>query len=99
MSLSLFGLGLGWCLAYVAAHDRARRPRGRLGARAPDRDSPTCSRRSAAPLLALGGGVIYTGAGGSVPLALSACGLAVFAAAWVAGNRPDSGVLAASARS
>jgi hypothetical protein len=35
--------------------------------------------------LALGGGVVYTG-GGSVPLALAAAGLAVFAAAWVAGN-------------
>jgi len=34
-----------------------------------------------------------------LPLALSACGLAVFAAAWVAGNRPDSAILAASARS
>ena len=92
MSLSLFGLGLGWCLAYVAATDRARRPRGRLGARAPDRDdrSALVGQRRA---LALGGGVVYTGAGGSVPLALGACGLAVFAAAWVAGNRPDRPVL------
>ena len=35
--------------------------------------------------------MVYTGAGGSVPLALGGCGLAVLAAAWVAGNRPDSG--------
>ena len=37
-------------------------------------------------LLALGGGVVYTGAGGSVSLAVTAAGLSVLAAAWVAGN-------------
>jgi hypothetical protein len=37
--------------------------------------------------LALAGGVVYTGAGGSVPLAWLATGLAVLACAWVAGNR------------
>jgi len=98
MSLSLFGLGLGWCLAYVAATTElvdlaGASERGRLIG-----TTDLLSSVSGA-LLALGGGVVYTGAGGSVPLALSACGLAVFAAAWVAGNRPDSAILAASARS
>jgi hypothetical protein len=37
-------------------------------------------------VLALGWGGVYSGAGGSVPLALSAAGLAGLAAAWVAGN-------------
>src|SRR3954451_2619909 len=95
MSLSLFGLGLGWCFAYVAATTElvdlaGASERGRLIG-----TTDLISSVSGA-LLALGGGVVYSGAGGSVPLGLSACGLAVFAAAWVAGNRPDSGVLAAS---
>src|SRR4051812_6496920 len=98
MSLSLFGLGLGWCLSYVAATTElvdlaGPSERGRLIG-----TTDLLSSVSGA-LLALGGGVVYTGAGGSVPLALSACGLAVFAAAWVAGNRPDSRILAASAGS
>jgi MFS family permease len=98
MSLSLFGLGLGWCLAYVAATTElvdlaAASERGRLIG-----TTDLLSSVSGA-VLALGGGVVYSGAGGSVPLALSACGLAVFAAAWVAGNRPDSRILAASAGS
>jgi MFS family permease len=98
MSLSLFGLGLGWCLSYVAATTElvdlaGPSERGRLIG-----TTDLLSSVSGA-LLALGGGVVYTGAGGSVPLALSACGLAVFAAAWVAGNRPDSSILAASAGS
>jgi MFS family permease len=98
MSLSLFGLGLGWCLAYIAATTElvdlaGASERGRLIGTT-DLISSVCGAA-----LALGGGVVYSGAGGSVPLALSACGLAVFAAAWVAGNRPDSAVLAASAGS
>ena len=98
MSLSLFGLGLGWCLAYVAATTElvdlaGASERGRLIG-----TTDLLSSVSGA-LLALGGGVVYTGAGGSVPLALSACGLAVFAAAWVAGNRPGPGILAPSAGS
>jgi hypothetical protein len=36
--------------------------------------------------LALGGGVLYTGAGGAVSLAAAAAGLSVLAAAWVAGS-------------
>src|SRR4051794_34377491 len=98
MSLSLFGLGLGWCLSYVAATTElvdlaGPSERGRLIG-----TTDLLSSVSGA-LLALGGGIVYTGAGGSVPLALSACGLAVFAAAWVAGNRPDTRILAASAGS
>jgi MFS family permease len=98
MSLSLFGLGLGWCLAYVAATTElvdlaGASERGRLIG-----TTDLLSSVSGA-VLALGGGVVYSGAGGSVPLALSACGLAIFAAAWVAGNRPDSRILAASAGS
>jgi MFS family permease len=87
MSLALFGLGLGWCLSYVAATTTlvdlaAPSERGRLIGL-----SDLLSSFSGAAL-ALGGGVIYSGAGGSVPLALTAAGLTVFAAAWVAGNRP-----------
>ncbi|MEN3337018.1 MAG: hypothetical protein V7647_694 [Acidobacteriota bacterium] len=90
MSLSLFGLGLGWCLAYVAATTElvdlaGPGERGRLiGA-------TDLISSMAAAALALGGGVIYTGAGGSVPLAVGAAGLAVLAAAWVAGNGSRAG--------
>jgi MFS family permease len=85
MSVSLFGLGLGWCLAYIAATtelvDLAHASeRGRLIG-----FTDLVSSVFAASL-ALGGGVVYTGAGGSVPLALVAAGLSFLAAAWVAGN-------------
>ena len=74
MSLSLFGLGLGWNLAYVAATTQlvtlaAPSERGRLIGFS----DLTSSFTGAA--LALGGGVIYT-AGGSVPLAIVAAALA-----------------------
>ncbi len=87
MSLCLFGLGLGWCLAYIAATTElvdltSPAERGSLvGA------SDLLSSGSGAAL-ALGGGVLYTGAGGAVSLAAAAAGLAVLAAAWVAGNAP-----------
>ena len=78
MSLSLFGLGLGWNLAYVAATTRARLARRALRARAPGRLlRPALELPGAA--LALGGGVIYT-AGGSVPLAVFAAALAALPA-------------------
>jgi MFS family permease len=85
MSLSLFGLGLGWCLAYIAATAElvdlaGASERGRLVG-----FTDLLSSVFAASL-ALGGGVIYTGAGGSVSLALVAAGLSVLGAAWVAGN-------------
>ena len=85
MSLCLFGLGLGWCLAYVAANTElvdlaGPAERGRLIG------LNDLLSSFAAAALALGGGVVYTGAGGSVPLAGLAAGLSVFAAAWVAGN-------------
>jgi MFS family permease len=84
MSISLFGLGLGWCLSYVAATTAlvdlaAASERGRLIGL-----TDLLSSFGGAAL-ALSGGVVYTG-GGSVPFALAAAGLAVFAAAWVAGN-------------
>jgi hypothetical protein len=85
MSVALFGLGLGWCLAYIAATTElvgltGPAERGRLVG-ATDLISSL-----AGAALALGWGVVYSGAGGSVPLAISAAGLAVLAAAWVAGN-------------
>jgi MFS family permease len=96
MSLSLFGLGLGWCFSYVAATTElvglaAPSERGRLIG-----FTDLLSSLVGAGL-ALGGGVIYTGAGGSVPLALAATGLSVLAAAWVAGNRLPVGVAPAHA--
>ena len=81
MSVSLFGLGLGWNLAFVAATTQlvtlaAPNERGRLiGV-----SDLTSSLTGAA--LALGGGVIYT-LGGSVPLALSAAALAALPALWI----------------
>ena len=85
MSLALFGLGLGWSLSYVAATtqlvDLAEpNERGRLVGTTDLISSFT------AAAFALGGGIVYTGAGGSVPLAATAGGLALLAAAWVAGN-------------
>ena len=87
MSLCLFGLGLGWCLSYIAATTElvdlaAPAERGRLVG-----TSDLLSSSSGAAL-ALGGGVLYTGAGGAVSLAAAAAGLAALAAAWVAGNVP-----------
>jgi len=85
MSLALFGLGLGWALGYIAATTElvdlaGPAERGRLiGA------TDLLSSFSGA-LLALAGGVVYTGAGGAVSLAVTATGLSVLGAAWVAGN-------------
>jgi MFS family permease len=85
MSVALFGLGLGWCLAYIAATTElvglaGPVERGRLIGM-----SDLFSSLFAA-VLALAWGGVYSGAGGTVPLALSAAGLAGLAAAWVAGN-------------
>jgi MFS family permease len=96
MSLALFGLGLGWSLSYVAATTQlvdlaAPNERGRLVGTTDFLSSIT------AAALALAGGVVYTGAGGSVPLAATAAGLAVLAAAWVAGNGSAAGGSLASA--
>jgi MFS family permease len=81
MSLSLFGLGLGWNLAYIAATTQlvtlaAPSERGRLVGFS----DLTSSFTGAA--VALAGGVVYT-AGGSVPLALVATALAAAPAAWI----------------
>jgi MFS family permease len=96
MSLCLFGLGLGWCLSYVAATtelvDRAAASeRGRLIGL-----TDLLSSLGGAGL-ALTGGIVYSGAGGTVPLALTSAGLTVFAAAWVAGNRAPAPAPVASA--
>ena len=90
MSVALFGLGLGWCLSYVAATTElvdlaGPAERGSLiGA-------TDLLSSFAGAALALGGGLIYSGAGGSVPLALTSAGLGVLAAAWVAGSGSRSG--------
>jgi MFS family permease len=81
MSLSLFGLGLGWNLAYVAATTQlvtlaSPTERGRLIGFC----DLTSSLTGAA--LALAGGIVYT-AGGSVPLAVAAAALAALPAAWI----------------
>src|SRR6476659_3460973 len=82
MSLSLFGLGLGWCLAYTASTTEIVDLAG-----ASERGGLTDFISSiSGAALALGGGVVYSGAGGSVALALLAAGLAFLAACWVAGN-------------
>jgi MFS family permease len=81
MSLALFGLGLGWNFAFVAASTElvsraAPSERGRLIG-----FSDLLSSFAGAAL-ALGGGVIYT-AGGSVPLAVFAAALAAVPALWI----------------
>jgi MFS family permease len=85
MSLCLFGLGLGWSLAYVAATTElvnlaSPAERGRLVGTSDFLSSGT------AAVLALAGGVLYTGEGGAVSLAAAAAGLGFLAAAWVAGS-------------
>jgi MFS family permease len=84
MSLSLFGLGLGWSLSYVAASTEliglaAPSERGRLVG--------TTDMLSAftGAALALAGGVVYTGEGNAA-LALTAAGLALLPAAWILGS-------------
>jgi len=84
MSASLFGLGLGWSLSYVAASTEliglaSPSERGRLiGA-------TDLASSLVGALLALGGGVVYTG-GGNASLALTAAGLALLPAAWILGS-------------
>jgi hypothetical protein len=84
MSASLFGLGLGWSLSYVAASTEliglaAPSERGRLIG------STDLASSLIGALLALGGGVVYTG-GGNAALALTAAGLALLPAAWILGS-------------
>jgi len=82
MSLSLFGLGLGWNFAYVAATTELVNlaepsERGRLVGLSDLLSSGTGA------LLALGGGVVYSQSG-STALALLAALLAFVPAVWVA---------------
>jgi MFS family permease len=81
MSLSLFGLGLGWNIAYVAATTElvdlaAPSERGRLVGLTDLLSS------GAAAALALGGGVAYSAAG-STTLALGATALTAAPALWL----------------
>jgi MFS family permease len=81
MALSLFGLGLGWNLAFVAATTQlvtlaAPSERGRLIG-----FSDLASSFTGAAL-ALSGGIVYT-EGGSVPLAVAAASLAALPALWI----------------
>jgi predicted MFS family arabinose efflux permease len=82
MSLSLFGLGLGWNLAFVAASTQlvslaAPAERGRLVGFS-DLLSSFCGAA-----FALSGGVVYTAAG-SVSLAIFAAALAALPGLWIA---------------
>jgi MFS family permease len=82
MSLSLFGLGLGWNVAFVAASTQlvslaAPSERGRLIGLS-DLLSSFCGAA-----LALGGGLIYSVAG-SASLAVFAAALAALPAVWIA---------------
>jgi MFS family permease len=84
MSASLFGLGLGWSLSYVAASTEliglaAPSERGRLIG------STDLASSLIGALLALGGGVVYTGAG-NASLALTSAALALLPAAWIVGS-------------
>lgn len=81
MSVSLFGLGLGWSLAYVAATTElvaltSPSERGRLIGFTDLASSLTGAG------LALLGGVVYSGAG-AAPLAVAAAVLAVGPALWI----------------
>jgi MFS family permease len=81
MSVSLFGLGLGWNLAYVAATTQlvtlaAPNERGGLIGFSDFTSSLTGAG------IALAGGVVYS-VGGSVPLAASAAALALVPALWI----------------
>jgi MFS family permease len=87
MGLSLFGLGLGWSLAYIAATAElvslaGSAERGRLIGL-----TDLVSSLVGASI-ALGGGAVYSAAG-AVPLALGAAVLAAAPAAWIAlSSRP-----------
>jgi MFS family permease len=88
MSISLFGLGLGWNLSYVAATTElvslaSPSERGRLVG-----FSDLASSAFGAAL-ALGGGAIYS-ANGVVPLAALAAALAALPAVWLAGRGTPS---------
>lgn len=83
MSLSLFGLGLGWCFAYVAGSTElvdvaGSVERGRLVG------ATDLAASLAAAGIAVGGGALYSLADGPVPLAVGSAGLAALAAAVVA---------------
>jgi MFS family permease len=93
MSLSLFGLGLGWSLSYVAATAElvelaAPSERGRLVG-----FNDLLSAMTGA-ILALAGGALYS-ATGAAALALAAAALAAAPALWVARGAPRAALDAA----
>ncbi len=81
MSLSLFGLGLGWNLAFVAASTElvSRAAPSERGSLVGFSDLLS---NGAGAVLALGGGIVYTAAG-SVSLAVFAAALAAVPALWI----------------
>jgi MFS family permease len=84
LSISMFGLGLGWCFAYVAGSTElvdlaGPVERGRLVG------TTDLSANVGAAAFAIGGGVLYTATDTVVPLALAATALALICAA-VAGS-------------
>jgi MFS family permease len=85
MSLCMFGLGLGWCLAYIAATTELVNLASPVERGSIVGLSDLLSALGGATL-ALAGGIVYTDGGGSVPLAWLATGLPILAAAWVAGS-------------
>jgi MFS family permease len=87
MSISMFGLGLGWCFAYVAGSTElvdlaSPVERGRLVG------TTDLSASIGAAVFAIGGGALYSATGTVVPLALLATALSLLGA-----------IVAASARS
>ena len=79
MSASLFGLGLGWNISYVAATTQLGRSRAAVRAWEAGRLHTTCSRAFTGAALALLGGVVYSRAR-SRRRSPSACATALAAA-------------------
>lgn len=83
MSISMFGLGLGWCFAYVAGSTElvdlaGPVERGRLVG------TTDLSASLGAAAFAIGGGVLYSWTDSVVPLAIGATALALLGALFVA---------------
>ena len=86
MSVSMFGLGLGWCFAYVAGSTElvdlaGPVERGRLVG------TTDLTASLGAAVFAIGGGVLYSSTDTVVPLALVATALALLGAVFVASAR------------
>lgn len=86
MSVSMFGLGLGWCFAYVAGSTElvdlaGPVERGRLVG------TTDLSASLGAAVFAIGGGLLYSRTDTVAPLALAATALALLCAVLVASTR------------